>query len=237
MGAFDDLLRVQERDTAADQLRHRRDSLPERRALIELGQAIARHDKATAAIQGQRDEIARAQRRIEDEVAGIEEKVTSETGTLYSGSVTSPRELQAIQEEIDALGRRQRQLEDQVIELMEQAEPLDGELETAQAARADLDRQVAGAQASMAASEAAIDEELASVEAERDEARAGVADDLLARYDKMRPQYGGVAVARLVGSSCGGCHLVLSAVELDRIRHQPPDALVTCQECGRLLVR
>ena len=44
-------------------------------------------------------------------------------------------------------------------------------------------------------------------------------------------------MARLVGTNCGGCHLTLSAVELDRIRHQPGDAVVLCEECGRLLVR
>ena len=44
-------------------------------------------------------------------------------------------------------------------------------------------------------------------------------------------------MARLVGTNCGGCHLTLSAVELDRIRHAPPDEMVFCGECGRLLVR
>jgi uncharacterized protein len=52
----------------------------------------------------------------------------------------------------------------------------------------------------------------------------------------LRHDLGGIAVARLVGTNCGGCHLTLSAVELDRIRHEPGDAVVICEECGRLLV-
>ncbi len=65
---------------------------------------------------------------------------------------------------------------------------------------------------------------------------AGIDAELLARYEQLRHELGGIAVARLVGTNCGGCHLTLSAVELDRIRHEPGDAVVLCEECGRLLV-
>jgi hypothetical protein len=56
-------------------------------------------------------------------------------------------------------------------------------------------------------------------------------------YERLRQRLGGVAVALLVGSSCGGCHLTLAAGEIDAIRRLPPDALVTCAQCGRILVR
>jgi predicted nucleic acid-binding Zn-ribbon protein len=47
---------------------------------------------------------------------------------------------------------------------------------------------------------------------------------------------GGVGAARLVGDHCDGCHLVLSSVEIERIRRLPPDELTTCPECDRILV-
>ena len=53
----------------------------------------------------------------------------------------------------------------------------------------------------------------------------------------LRSRLGGVAVARLVGKTCQGCHLQLSAVEIDRIRRLDVDELVHCEACGRLLVR
>jgi uncharacterized protein len=73
--------------------------------------------------------------------------------------------------------------------------------------------------------------------AERADIAAAVDAELLERYEGLRHDLGGIAVARLVGTNCGGCHLTLSAVELDRIRHQPDDVVVLCEECGRLLVR
>jgi predicted nucleic acid-binding Zn-ribbon protein len=59
----------------------------------------------------------------------------------------------------------------------------------------------------------------------------------MARYEQLRPKFGGVAIARLVGGRCDGCHLALAQAALERIRSAPPDALVECEECGRLLVR
>ena len=85
--------------------------------------------------------------------------------------------------------------------------------------------------------EAEIDAELDRVLAERAEMVGGLDPAVIERYEQLRHDLGGIAVARLVTGHCGGCHLALSAVELDHIRHEPPDALVLCGECGRILVR
>lgn len=237
MNAFDDLLRLQEHDTRADQLRHRLDTLPERAARDAHLERVAEHDATTAEVNAKREELARAQRRLEDEVASVSAKADEVDTKLYSGSVTSPRELQALQDDLDSLRRRQRQLEDEVLELMEQLEPVERELDSRAAERAELDQQGATLEAALAEAEAAIAAELATVQAERAEIAAAVPAELLDHYEELRRRLQGIAVARLVGSQCGGCHLSLSAVELDRIRHEPPDALVHCEECGRLLVR
>ncbi len=66
--------------------------------------------------------------------------------------------------------------------------------------------------------------------------RPNVSDDLLARYEQLRSKLGGTGAARLVGGSCSGCHLTLSSMELDRVRKASPDAVITCEQCGRILV-
>jgi uncharacterized protein len=59
---------------------------------------------------------------------------------------------------------------------------------------------------------------------------------MLARYDRLRGQLG-VAVARLVGHRCDGCHLDLSPGEVDIVKDAPADELAECPQCNRLLVR
>ena len=199
------LLDVQDRDLALDQLRHRRETLPDRTALAGHQQTMARLDRELAALAEQLTELTRAQKKLEDEIAIVDTKAASETKKLNSGTVTAPREIQSLSDEIDALARRKRSLEDDELELMEQAEPL----------TADVVR----------------------LRAERDAAVAEVPAALVERYEKLRAKLGGIAVARLDGDRCLGCHVSLPAMEVDAIRHAPEGTVVTHEECGRILVR
>jgi predicted nucleic acid-binding Zn-ribbon protein len=65
---------------------------------------------------------------------------------------------------------------------------------------------------------------------------AGVPDDLLGLYGKLRAQHG-VGAAALRGGRCEGCHLSLNTVELAHLRAAAPDEVLRCEECGRILVR
>lgn len=237
MTILDQLLQVQEHDTRLDQLRHRRATLPERGSLAAQQQAIGEHDRSTRSVQEQRDTVGREQKRLEDEVAIVEAKAADVDTTLYSGTVTSPRELQGFQDDLQSLRRRQRRLEDEVLGFMEQLEPLDAELGRRAATRAELVSRADQLAEDLRAAESEVDAEIQRVEAERSTAAGPLPADLIDRYERLRKQHDGVAVAPLVGNSCGGCHLTLSAVEVDRIKHEPPDALIFCEECGRLLVR
>jgi hypothetical protein len=237
MSVLEQLLVVQEHDTTADQLRHRRDHLPERDALAALD---ARRDALTErrdAVRSRRDELGRAQKRAEDELALVEAKRRETDAKLYGGTVRAPRELQALQDELAALARRQDELETEVLDVLTEIEPVDAELAQLDAERGTLDAERDTAAAALAEAEAAVDAELAEVTAARERVAAEVPAEQLADYEDRRRRLGGIAVARLVGTSCGGCHLTLSAVEVDRLRRLPPDETAACEECGRLLVR
>jgi predicted nucleic acid-binding Zn-ribbon protein len=230
------LLDVQAHDLTADQLRHKRASLPERTAMAEQERAIAGVDAELSEVGGRLHELERAQKKLEDEVASVEAKAKAENDKLYSGSVTSPRELQAMQEEIDGLGRRQRELEDEELELMERSEPLTAEVEGLEARKAGFRAEVDRLAGLVAEAEGDLDQQLAAVEADRATVAAGIGADLLATYDKLRDRLGGVAVAKLVGTQCTGCHLSLPATEMDAVRRAAPGAVVYHEECGRILV-
>lgn len=237
MSRWDDLLAVQEHDTALDQLNHRRRTIPARADLDAAMAEIEELEKRVATVEEERHGLARSQQRLEDEIAGLQAKAAEHDKALYSGTISNPRELQALQDEIGALKRRVSQLEDQELELMEQIEPLDERLAALSAERSGIDERASAARAVIAEAEVEIDDEQQRVAAARKEAAAAVEPDLLAQYETLRGQLGGIAIARLVNGHCGGCHLGLSAVELDRIKKLPEDEAVTCEECGRLLAR
>jgi hypothetical protein len=89
----------------------------------------------------------------------------------------------------------------------------------------------------VAANEAGIDAEIETELAARAVQASVLPADLVARYEKIRDHLGGVGAARLIENHCGGCHLVMPSMEVERIRRLPPDQIATCDQCGRILVR
>ncbi len=79
-------------------------------------------------MQTQRDDVAREEQRLDDEARSLEAKAKDVETKMYSGEITSPRELQALQADIEQLRRHQRDVENRELEFMEQREPLDAEL-------------------------------------------------------------------------------------------------------------
>ena len=237
MTRWDDLLAVQEHDTQIDQLVHRRAHLPSRAELDTVMGELAGLETRATEVESTRHGFGRDQQRLEDEIASLNERANHHDKTLYSGTIGNPRELQALQDEITSLKRRISQLEDQEIEVMEQIEPLDVQLAGLAASRATLDERGAALRAQIAEEEVAIEGELERVRRERNELADTVDAELLTEYDELRKRSGGIAIARLVGGSCGGCHLSLPAVDVDRIKKLSPDAPAHCEECGRLLAR
>jgi predicted nucleic acid-binding Zn-ribbon protein len=231
------VLQVQDLDTALDQHRHRRATLPEREALAALDRQLQALAQVTAEVSARRDEVAARQDGLEGELNATRARITDINRRLYGGMVSATRELTAMAAEVEHLEVRSSDLEDRVIDVMEQREPLDDEV-------VDLDRrrqlaldERARITAQLAASEAAVDGEISELVQQRAGAAASVPPDLLKTYEGLRNQLDGVGAARLVGPSCMGCHLMLPATELDRIRRAPADAVFFCDQCGRILVR
>jgi len=237
MSRWASLLAVQEHDTRTDQLNHRMQTLPIRADLAQLEDDVLAVDGQLADSQRRRDELGRSQQRLEDEIASLSERANQAEKQLYSGAVTNPRELQALQDDVASIRRRIGQLEDDELEVMELVEPVDAERSQLAGQRDRLDAEGARLRAALAEAESELAAQLAAVQTERETAAAQVPTDLWPEYDKLRARRAGVAIARLVGSTCQGCHLALPAVEVDRIRKLSLDEAVYCEECGRLLVR
>jgi uncharacterized protein len=234
---YEQLLALQDLDLRIHQLRHRRANLPELEALESNADQQLALREARAEVATNHKDLVRRQHLLEDEIAQVSGKAATHEANLYSGSVTSPRELQAMQDEIDSLHRRQRNLEDQDLEIMEELEPVTATLADMDTAAQSLEAARAQLQRALDAAASEIDAELDDLTATRSASAAGLDAAAVADYEQLRAQLGGIAIARLVGGACGGCHLGLSAMELDRIRRLDPDAKVVCEECSRILVR
>ncbi len=231
------LLVIQAHDTTADQLRHRLGHLPESVALDEAARARAAASQRRSQVVADRDVVAGRQARLEQELDATEGRARDVDRRMTSGAVAAPRDLQKMAEEVEHLRNRGSNLEDGVLEAMGEREPLDSEVAALDAELDRLDHLIIERQEELVAQEAAVRARLADEEAARATAVVGLTAPLLGEYERLRARLGGVGAARLVGNQCSGCHLTLPAVEADAARHAPPDAVLMCEQCGRILVR
>ncbi len=234
---FQRLLSVQDHDTRIDQLRHRFDTLPERAALAARQLSRQQVHDQREALQVKRLEFQRNLKRNEDELAALEDRFKREKDRLYSGEISGTRELLTLQEEVDGLRSRCSDMESDALELMESIEEIEAGVEALDAELESAETEVTAGQQELAEAEAVVRAEIDQENAARSSEAADIPAPSLASYEELRIRMGGVAVARLRNGTCEGCHLGLSAMELDRIRHAPADEVCYCEECGRILVR
>jgi predicted nucleic acid-binding Zn-ribbon protein len=231
-----DLLTLQDVDLALDQLAHRRAHLPEREQLAAMGASATDATAELGRISADREQLGTRQAQAESELAATEARVTAVDKRLYGGEVSAAKDLQAMTAEIEHLKARASHLEDVVLEVMDAAEPLDARAGELRSGLDDLSVRRAEVQERLAAVEAALDSEAGELNRRRSTAAAAVPENLMATYERLRSRLGGVGVARLVGNHCDGCHLTLSAAELDRVRHLSAGEVYTCEQCSRILV-
>jgi predicted nucleic acid-binding Zn-ribbon protein len=237
MSPLEQLLVVQTHDTAAEGLRHRRATLPEREVLATAEAGVTALEPQLADARGRRDEVAREVKRLDDESAAVTARIKDVEKTMYSGTISSPRELQAMQADVESLGRHNRTLDDRELELMERQETLDAEVGGIEVRVSELRAVADNARGALVEKESAIDAELADELAARGAAAGAIPADLLATYERIRLSNHGAGVARLIGNTCQGCRLTIPATEVDQIHRQGADGTVfNCDNCGAILV-
>ncbi|MEX0767243.1 MAG: C4-type zinc ribbon domain-containing protein [Microthrixaceae bacterium] len=237
MESLEDLLVIQLIDTRIDQLEHQKKTLPERQQVVDQTAALANAKVEAEDCAARLKVLRRSQKEAEDHASILEDKAVEVNGLLYDGSVSSHKELEALQQEHQQLKQNQSQFEDQALEFMELGEPVEQEMNMLQAKVAEISEHIGNLEAQITVASAEIDVQLDQQVVERGISAGGVSAELLSTYEILRTQLGGIAVARLAGSRCEGCHLEIPSGELDTIRKASADQPATCPECTRLLVR
>ncbi|MCW2834210.1 MAG: hypothetical protein JWN68_2163 [Nocardioides sp.] len=231
------LLAVQELDARADQLRHQRTTLPENIRLGELETGRGDLDDRLRDARIVVDDLTVEQKKADADVEQVKARRTRDRDRMDQGLISSHKDLERMQHELESLERRINSLEDAELEIMEQLEEAQRTADSLTAQVQQTDDQIAELAAIRDARWAEIDGTLGEVEAARHPAVEGLPEDLLALYERIRAQKGGVGAAPLRARQCGGCHMTIDAAELSTIRATPADVVVRCEECQRILVR
>ena len=230
------LLDLQGLDTRLDQIAHRKATLPELAQLrvLDAELSVLNDDlvRARTALQDVQREITKA----DTDVQLVRERTTRNQARMDAGQGTA-KDMQALQHEVDSLARRQSALEDVELEVMERAEGLAAEVSRLEAASIGMTARADGLKAVRDKAVSELDAEVEQIVLSRADVVAGVGDELVALYEKIRASSGGIGAAALRHRRCEGCNLELNQVDINRFTAAAPDEVLRCEECRRILIR
>ena len=228
---------MQALDARADLLRHQRASLPELAEIASLQAGRTELDNRARDARIAVDDLTLEQEKVDADVEAVKTRRIRDRDRMDQGLVTNPKDLERMQHELESLERRIASLEDEELEVMARLEDAQRDLDGLVVQVAEADQRLAGLAAVRDERLAEIDAELTSLLAERAPVVEVVPADLLALYDRLREQKGGVGAAELRQRRCTGCQLGIDNAELAVIKAAPADDVIRCEECQRILVR
>ena len=231
------MLDLQELDLQLDQIAHKRATLPELAGLTELARQRAATDRELVTVETEVGDLQREQRKADADVEQVKTRRTRDQERLDTGRVTSPRDLQSLQSEIVSLDRRIAELEDAELEVMEKLETAETRLAELRTGAEDFAGRQTELETSRDTALKQLDEQRDQLSGRRTGLAADLPADLVTTYTKLRERLGGIGAGELVGKRCMGCRMELNPADLSVIAAAAPDAVLRCEECGRILVR
>ena len=231
------LLDLQGFDTKLLQLAHKRAGLPEISAAQDLEVELGSIKMRLVAAQTEASDLKLNQLKAEADVDQVVTRARRDQERLDSGAVSAAKELESLQHEIGTFAKRQAELEDIELEIMQAYENAQQAVTELLASEIETTEKLSALAQTRDDLFADIDFEVNSLTNQRTDIANGLPADLIALYDKIRADQGGVGAALIHRGSCQGCHITIDAQEIDQIRKMPADAIARCDQCRRILVR
>ncbi|WP_120493603.1 zinc ribbon domain-containing protein [Microbacterium phyllosphaerae] len=184
-------------------------------------------------LTGTRDDVRTELTRLESDVKLVEQRRARDVDRL--AVATNPKDAQALEHEIASLTKRQSDLEDIELDVMGRVEDADAAVATQQALLATTTAEGSALTAQAKADVASATELGAQLTRDRDAVTAVIPAPLLAEYTRRAANSAGAAL--LTRGTCEGCRMFLPGTDLNDIRNAADDLVVSCPECGCILVR
>ena len=198
------LLEVQEKDSQILAANHEIKELPERKEIEATQRKMLELDQALKAKESEVHENNRIQKRLEDEVATVEERIENQKRKLYGGEVIAIKELQALEMDIDSLKERQIAIEDQIIEVMELNEPIQNEIQNLSTQQEENKENEANLFKVLQEAIKKLDLRINQIKVEIVHLTNDLPNELISEYESLRSRTGHVGIARLVNRPCNG---------------------------------
>lgn len=227
------LLDVADLDRRILQAEHARSKPTQGPRITELVAIRQDQLRELTALTGTRDDVRTELTRLESDVKLVEQRRARDAERL--AAATNPKEALALEHELDSLAKRQSDLEDAELDVMGRLEEAEAAVAAQQALLDATTAEGSGLTAQAKADVAAATDLGAQLARDRAAVTEGIPADLLAEYTRRAGNSAGAAL--LTRGTCEGCRILLPGTDLNQIRRAAETDVVSCPECGCILVR
>ena len=209
-----------------------RDNIERANSRLESDPEVVEREEALAAARVVQEATAARVRESDHEREAHRSRLRTREKELMSGRIRSPSELLQMSEEVKHMKERFAEEEDAEMKLMEDADAAEEAVREATNQLEQARKQSVSEEPELRSELETWTAELAEVESERDAIWEQAPPAAQAAYSRMRMR---PAVAQVVNNQCSACHVTVTSSGMQLLRKG--DELVHCENCGRILVR
>jgi len=224
------LEQLQEIDLQVDALKSTQNGLHAEMNGVEQGLDAAREELAS--LQTRVAQLGQEKGELEVSLATEQENIRRSESHMKE--IKTNKEFQAIGREISAARKLTSELEEQVLQKIGQIEELGGEIASRSASLAELEGNTALRRKEKQAEIAAVQKNIDADLARRSEIAENLPASLLKRYNSLRDQRRGQAVAIARDGYCLGCNMNLPPQLYNSLFRG--DEMISCPHCQRVLI-
>jgi predicted nucleic acid-binding Zn-ribbon protein len=227
---LDILFRLQKLDDEIDALEKEKATIPGDKE--EIDGKLEEMEQAIQKIKDETIDVAKLRDERETDLKQMSEQINKFQGQLYQ--VKTNREYETLQHEIDALKEKSSKIEDQVLELLENIEKISVTAAAEEKKLGDFRAEAAKDKADLEARDKELSDKIAIKHDERKRLVVDIDQALLTRYERIRDNKAGLAVAIIQNGACGGCFRRIPPQETQELKKMK--RIITCEGCGRIIV-
>lgn len=224
-------------DERLRRLNHTRDHLEAQQILDAHQQQFDQVSAEIVQTVNQLDQAQTKSRRLDNEISAVVASQKAADAQLYSGALTTEKQVQAVKDELAAMKKRRMDLEDHQLATMEEIEGLESTKTRLTEQRESLSATIQVLTEQRNEASADIDADIAGAQAQRERVAQELPEAVLTIYARHAKTSRGPVVASIDNRTCLGCHMELPGVDIEELRLGMREGeLVSCPECETLLV-